>query len=87
MTRYACFWVEDGEIVSPIEDMRFDDTVYNFFGKNLESVTDKSRLNPNVGSYGGRNLGGVYCPGIILKSFEPKSLSIYPSPSHWNSRG
>ena len=70
MTRYACFWVEDGEIVSPIEDMRFDDTVYNFFGKNLESVTDKSRLNPNVGSYGGRNLGGVYCPGIILKSFE-----------------
>ena len=70
MTRYACFWVESGEIVSPIEDMRFDDTVYNFFGKNLESVTDKSRLNPNVGSYGGRNLGGVYCPGIILSSFE-----------------
>ena len=70
MTRYACFWVENGEIVSPIEDMRFDDTVYNFFGKNLESVTDTSRLNPNVGSYGGRNLGGVYCPGIILKSFK-----------------
>lgn len=70
MTRYACFWVEDGQIISPIEDMRFDDTVYNFFGKNLESVTDKSRLNPSVGTYGGRDLGGVYCPGIILKSFE-----------------
>ena len=70
MTRYACFWVEDGQIISPIEDMRFDDTVYNFFGKNLESVTDKSRLNPSVGSYGGRDLGGAYCPGIILKSFE-----------------
>ena len=70
MTRYACFWVENGQIISPIEDMRFDDTVYNFFGENLEAVTDKSRLNPSVGSYGGRNLGGVYCPGIILKSFE-----------------
>ena len=70
MTRYACFWVENGQIISPIEDMRFDDTVYNFFGKNLEAVTNTSRLNPNVGSYGGRNLGGVYCPGIILKSFE-----------------
>ena len=70
MTRYACFWVEDGQIVSPIEDMRFDDTVYNFFGKNLESATDKSRLNPNVGSYGGRDLGGVHCPGIILSSFQ-----------------
>ena len=24
MTRYACFWVEDGEIVAPIENMRFE---------------------------------------------------------------
>ncbi|MBC7372011.1 MAG: Zn-dependent protease, partial [Bdellovibrionaceae bacterium] len=24
MTRYACMWVENGEIVAPIEDMRFD---------------------------------------------------------------
>lgn len=70
MTRYACFWVENGKIVSPIEDMRFDDTIYNFFGDNLESVTDTARLNPSVGTYGGRNLGGVQCPGIILSSFE-----------------
>ncbi len=70
MTRYACFWVENGEIVSPIEDMRFDDTIYNFFGENLESVTSKSRLNPSVGTYGGRDLGGVHCPGIILSSFQ-----------------
>ena len=70
MTRYACFWVEDGEIISPIDDMRFDDTIYNFFGDKLEAVTSKSRLNPSVGTYGGRNLGGVHCPGIILKSFE-----------------
>ena len=70
MTRYACFWVEEGEIISPIEDMRFDDTIYNFFGEKLESVTDKSRLNPSVGTYGGRDLGGVHCPGIILSSFE-----------------
>ena len=70
MTRYACFWVENGKIVSPIEDMRFDDTIYNFFGQNLESATDKCRLNPSTGTYGGRDLGGVHCPGIILKSFE-----------------
>ena len=62
--------VEDGKIVSPIEDMRFDDTIYNFFGEKLESVTDKSRLNPSVGTYGGRDLRGVHCPGIILSSFE-----------------
>ena len=70
MTRYACFWVENGEVVAPIENMRFDDSIYNFFGENLESVTDKSHLHPTVQTYEGRELGGVSCPGILLKSFE-----------------
>ena len=70
MTRYACFWVENGEVIAPIENMRFDDSIYNFFGENLESVTDKSHLHPTVQTYEGRELGGVSCPGILLKSFE-----------------
>ena len=70
MTRYACFWVENGEVVAPIENMRFDDSIYNFFGENLESVTDKSHLHPTVQTYEGRELGGISCPGILLKSFE-----------------
>ena len=70
MTRYACFWIENGEVVAPIENMRFDDSIYNFFGDNLEAVTDKAHLNPSVLTYDGRNLGGVTCPGILLKSFE-----------------
>jgi predicted Zn-dependent protease len=70
MTRYACFWVENGKVVAPIENMRFDDSIYNFFGENLESVTDKSHLHPTVQTYEGRELGGVSCPGILLKSFE-----------------
>jgi len=70
MTRYACFWVENGEIVAPIENMRFDDTIYNIFGSNLEESTDKLHLVPNVGTYDGRNLGGTYCPGIMLSSFS-----------------
>jgi len=70
MTRYACFWVENGEIVAPIENMRFDDSIYNFFGENLEAVTDKSQLIPTIQTYEGRELGGVSCPGILLKSFE-----------------
>jgi len=70
MTRYACFWVENGEVVAPIENMRFDDSIYNFFGDNLEAVTDKAHLHPAVETYDGRELGGVSCPGILLKSFE-----------------
>ena len=70
MTRYACFWVENGEIVAPIENMRFDDSIYKFFGENLEAVTDNPQLIPDVQTYDGRELGGVSCPGILLKSFE-----------------
>jgi len=70
MTRYACFWVENGEIVAPIENMRFDDTIYNIFGENLESVTNKSQFIPDTGTYSGRSLGGANCPGILLNSFS-----------------
>ena len=70
MTRYACFWVENGEIVAPIDDMRFDDTIYNIFGQKLENSTNKLHLVPNIGTYDGRNLGGTYCPGIMLSSFS-----------------
>ena len=70
MTRYACFWVENGEIVAPIENMRFDDSLYNFFGNNLESVSEDVIFNPETGSYNSRSLGGTYCPGILLSSFS-----------------
>ena len=70
MTRYACFWVENGEIVAPIENMRFDDSFYNFFGENLEAVSDKVEFNPEVGTYESRSLGGTHCPGVLLSSFS-----------------
>ena len=70
MTRYACFWVEDGEIIAPIENMRFDDSLYNFFGSNLESVNENVIFNPEVGTYNSRSIGGTCCPGILLSSFS-----------------
>ena len=70
MTRYACFYVENGKIIAPIENMRFDDTIYNVFGNNLESLTDSNQLVPNVGTYDGRNFGGVYSPGVLLSEFD-----------------
>ena len=46
------------------------DTIYNIFGTHLEDSTDKLHLIPNVGTYNGRNSGGVYCPGIMLSKFS-----------------
>lgn len=69
MTRYGCFWVEKGEIVSPIHDMRFDETFYHFFGKTLEDLGENSHLIPQVFSYWERSLGGSSVPGILVNDF------------------
>ena len=69
MTRYACFWVEGGEIVAPIENLRFDETLYRFWGDNLIDLTDFQEFIPNVGTYDSRQLGGSMVPGMLVEDF------------------
>lgn len=70
MTRYACFWVEKGEIQGPIEDMRFDDSLFSIFGSELESLTTHRDLEPATGTYSSRAQGGTTVPGILCQSFH-----------------
>jgi predicted Zn-dependent protease len=70
MTRYACFWVEHGEIVGPIADMRFDESLYEAFGKNLLAVTDFQEVNPQTGTYEARRFGGSKLPGALIQDFK-----------------
>jgi predicted Zn-dependent protease len=69
MTRYACFWVKNGEIVAPIENLRFDETLYRFWGENLLALTDTQEFIPEVGTYGGRDVGGIWVPGALVEGF------------------
>lgn len=69
MTRYACFWVDQGEIVAPIENLRFDESLYRFFGDNLLNLTEFQEFVPEVGTYGNRSLGGVWVPGGLVEEF------------------
>jgi len=69
MTRYACFWVEQGKIVAPIENLRFDDSLYHFWGDHLIALTQDTQLIPEVGSYGFRDLGGIVVPGMLVDQF------------------
>ena len=70
LTRYACYWVEDGKMVAPIKTMRFDDSFYNFFGKNLIGVGKETLARPVIETYDGRNPGETVCPGILVNDFE-----------------
>ena len=69
MTRYACFWVENGEIVTPIENLRFDESLYRFWGESLLELTEFQEFIPEVGTYGGRALGGCWVPGMLVEDF------------------
>ncbi len=69
MTRYACFWVENGEVIAPIRDLRFDESLYSFLGENLEALTSFQEFIPNTTTYDSRQLGGFLMPGILVRDF------------------
>ncbi|PSB35256.1 TldD/PmbA family protein [Stenomitos frigidus] len=69
MTRYACFWVENGEWVAPIENLRFDESLYRCFGDRLIHLTAFQEFIPHVGTYGSRELGGTWVPGMLMEEF------------------
>ena len=70
MTRFATFWVEDGEIVAPIEVMRFDDSVYRILGSNLEALTASRELRLSSDTYEQRSTASMHVPGAIVDDFR-----------------
>ena len=55
MTRFATFWVENGEIVAPVNVMRFDDTIHRMLGSELEALTVEQDLLLSAASYYNRS--------------------------------
>ena len=70
MTRYACFWVENGEIIAPIKDLRFDESLYRVFGTELEAVTRVADITMKTDTYLQRSLGGSKVPGMLVREFR-----------------
>jgi predicted Zn-dependent protease len=70
MTRFATFWVERGEVVAPVEAMRFDDTLYRALGDRLEALTSQRSRLPNTDTYTGRATGGIESPGALLSALR-----------------
>ena len=66
MTRFACFWVENGTIVSPIGVLRFDDTLYRMLGANLIGLTAERETILDPQTYGGRSVESMRVPGALI---------------------
>lgn len=70
MTRFACFYVDKGEIVGPIQDLRFDESIFNIFGDNLVELTKESSVYVSTMTYLKRDLGAFKTPGALIKNFN-----------------
>lgn len=69
MTRYACFWVEGGEIVGPIQDLRWDESLFEALGPKLIALTSRGEIDPATDTYFQRTLGGSSVPGALIDAF------------------
>ena len=69
MTRFATFWVENGQVVAPVNVMRFDETIYRMFGEQLVGLTKERELLLDPGTYERRSTQSTMVPGAIIEDF------------------
>ncbi|NVZ64711.1 TldD/PmbA family protein [Pseudomonas gingeri] len=67
MTRFATFWVENGEIQAPVSTMRFDDSVYSLLGTQLEALTQERELLLSASTYDQRQTASSLLPGALIR--------------------
>ena len=70
MTRFATLWVEDGNVVAPVNVLRFDDTLYRMLGDNLEALTIERELLLESNTYGSRMLTSATLPGVLVSEMN-----------------
>jgi predicted Zn-dependent protease len=70
MTRFGCFWVENGKIVAPIDVMRFDDSMYQTLGAHLEDLTEEVTTYYSDSTYSQRSRESIQIPGALISSLR-----------------
>lgn len=65
MTRYDCFWVEQGELAGPLAPVRVDSSLYQILGSDLEALGATMHHIPETHSYSSRSWGGAMLPGAM----------------------
>ena len=70
MTRFATFRVERGQIVAPVNVMRFDDALYRMLGENLIDLTRERELLLDASTYEARSTRSMRLPGALLGALK-----------------
>ncbi len=70
MTRFACFWVEDGRLHAPLDVMRFDDSFLRLFSEGLVGLTDRTERVPDSDTYQSRQLASITTPAAVVEGWR-----------------
>ncbi len=70
MTRFATFWVEEGEIVAPVNVLRFDDSIYHLLGSQLAGLTSDAEFVFDNSTYEQRTSASVKLPGALVDAMR-----------------
>ncbi len=70
MTRFATFWVENGQIVAPAKPMRFDESLYRMLGEHLVHLGAEAEMMLDSNTYGARKTRSVRLPGALIDAFN-----------------
>lgn len=70
MTRFATFWVEGGEIVAPVNVLRFDDSIYHLLGSQLSGLTSEAEFVFDNSTYEQRTSASVKLPGALVDAMR-----------------
>lgn len=66
MTRFACFWVEQGELIAPLPAMRFDETLFHILGDKLLGLSKERERIFDPETYDGRTTQSCLLPGALI---------------------
>ena len=70
MTRFATFWMDGGEIVAPVNVLRFDDTAFHLLGDRLEGLTDTAEVLLDTSTYEQRSTASQRLPGALVSAMR-----------------
>jgi len=70
MTRFATFFVENGELKEPVNVMRFDESLYRMLGTNLVDLNSQSELLLSSSTYSQRSTDSFSLPGALIDDFK-----------------
>ena len=70
MTRFACFYIENGMIKAPIDVMRFDQSIYEILGDRLVDLSEETECLASTDTYQRRSSTSMTLPGILVDGFR-----------------